>query len=236
MATTAESLRRTNEQPGTRAKLKNLRTSAYKVREVLDLIRGQDVQRALEILEFCERGPAEPVAKLLNSAIANAVENDGQDRDELFVSACFADEGVTMKRFKPRARGRAGRIRKRGSHVTIIVSRLPEDRLERLRAERVEQLGSRRRRVAGSRAARVAAAKEKEAVEKLEKSESEVASSDVAPETGSAVEAESVNARATADKSTSTTESSAATENDQAAGSEVSEASESTEKKNEEEK
>lgn len=153
------SLRRTNERPGTRAILRNLRTSAYKVREVLDLIRGQDVRRALEILQFCDRGPAEPVAKLLNSAIANAVENDGQDRDELFVSACFADEGVTMKRFKPRARGRAGRIRKRSSHVTIIVDRLPEDRLERLRAERIEEQGSRRRRVAGSRAARVAGAR-----------------------------------------------------------------------------
>jgi large subunit ribosomal protein L22 len=74
----------------------------------------------------------------------------------LFVTACFADEGTTMKRFKPRARGRAGRIRKRGSHVTIIVARLDDASLERLRAEREKQQGSRRGRVAGSRAARVA--------------------------------------------------------------------------------
>jgi large subunit ribosomal protein L22 len=157
MATTAETLRRTNEQPGTRAKLKNLPSSAFKVRQVLDLIRGEDVHRALEILEFCERAPAEPVAKLLNSAIANAVNNDDQDRDELFVSACFADEGTTMKRWRPRARGRAGRIRKRSSHITIIVSRLPEDRLERLRGARDQQEGSRRRRVASSRASKAAA-------------------------------------------------------------------------------
>lgn len=159
MATSAETLRRTNEAPGTRAKLRNLRISAYKVREVLDLIRGQDVQTALEILETCERGAAVPVSKLLDSAIANAVENDEQQREDLFVSACFADEGPTMKRFKPRARGRAGRIRKRSSHVTIIVARLPEDRLERLREKHAQDDGGRRR-VFRSRAERVAKSKQ----------------------------------------------------------------------------
>lgn len=153
MATSADTLRRTNELPGTRAKLRNLPTSAFKVRPVLDLIRGEDVARAREILEFCERAPAEPVAKLLNSAVANAVNNDGQDADELFVAACFADEGTTMKRWRPRARGRAGRIRKRSSHITIIVSRMPEERLARLEGARQGQEGSRRRRVARSRAA-----------------------------------------------------------------------------------
>lgn len=156
MVTLADTLRRTNEQPGTRARLRNLGTSAYKVREVLNLIRGEDVRRAAEILRFCERGPAEPVQKLLRSAVANAEANDGMDPEELFVSACFADEGATMKRFRPRARGRAGRIRKRSSHVTIIVGRLPEDRLERLRSEREALEPARRRRVAGSRSERVA--------------------------------------------------------------------------------
>jgi large subunit ribosomal protein L22 len=163
MATSADTLTRTNERPGTRAKLSNLGTSAYKVREVLNLIRGQQVGRAQEILRFCDRGPATPVSKLLSSAVANATNNDGLDADELFIAACFADEGATAKRWRPRARGRAGRIRKRSSHVTIIVSRLPEDQLERLRKEQEKVEGSRRSRVAGSRAARTAASKKKDA-------------------------------------------------------------------------
>jgi large subunit ribosomal protein L22 len=163
MATSADTLTRTNERPGTRAKLSNLGTSAYKVREVLNLIRGEQVGRAEEILRFSTRGPATPIYKLLQSAIANAVNNDGMDRDELFVSACFADEGATAKRWRPRARGRAGRIRKRSSHITLIVSRLPEDRLERLRQEQAKDQGSRRSRVAGSRAARTAASKKADA-------------------------------------------------------------------------
>jgi large subunit ribosomal protein L22 len=163
MATSADTLTRSNERAGTRAKLSNLGTSAYKVREVLNLIRGEQVGRAEEILRFSTRGPATPINKLLQSAIANAVNNDGMDRDELFVSACFADEGATAKRWRPRARGRAGRIRKRSSHITIIVSRLPEDRLERLRQEQAKEQGSRRSRVAGSRAARTAGSKKKDA-------------------------------------------------------------------------
>jgi large subunit ribosomal protein L22 len=120
--------------------------SAYKVREVLDLIRGQEVGRAAEILQFCERGAAEAVGKVLASAVANAAHNDELDPEELFVSACFADEGKTQRRMRPRARGRATRIRKRSAHVTIIVSRLPEDRLARLRAKRVAEQAARRSR------------------------------------------------------------------------------------------
>ena len=156
MATTADTLHRTNEEPGTRAILRGLGLSAFKVRVVLDLIRGKDVQEALQILKFCARAPAVPIAKLLNSAIANAENNDDQERGDLFVAACFADEGTTAKRWRPRARGRAGRIRKRSCSITVIVSRLPEDRLERARAKQAEQQGTRRGRVVGSRAARVA--------------------------------------------------------------------------------
>jgi len=165
MATPAGVLRRTNELPGTRARLSNLGTSAYKVRVILNLIRGKEVQEALDILRFCERAPAIPVAKLLNSAIANAQNNDELDRDELFVASCFADEGSTAKRWRPRARGRAGRIRKRSCNVTIIVARLPEDRLERVRAKLTEQQGTRRGRVAGSRAARIAGSRRRKAEE-----------------------------------------------------------------------
>ncbi|MGH9153542.1 MAG: 50S ribosomal protein L22, partial [Acidimicrobiales bacterium] len=125
---------KTNERPGTRAVLRNERVSAYKVRPVLDLIRGLEVDRARDTLQLCERDAAVIVGKLLASAVANAENNDGLDPEELYVAACFADEGTTMKRWRPRARGRATRIRKRGCHITVIVSRLPEDRLTRLRA------------------------------------------------------------------------------------------------------
>ena len=141
---------KTNEREGTRAVLKYCRLSPYKVRQVLDLIRGQHVEMARDILRFSDRGAAVVVLKLLDSAIANAGNNDDIPEDELFVSACFADEGPTMRRFRPRARGRATRIRKRSCHVTVIVSRLPEDQLARHRQRRLaEETERRARRVAG---------------------------------------------------------------------------------------
>ena len=142
---------KTNERPGTRAVLRHCRMSATKARVVMDLIRGQDVDRAAEILRDTSREAAEIIGKLLASAVANAVHNDGEDSEELFVSACYADEGVTLKRWRPRARGRATRIRKRGCHITVIVSRMPEDRLARRRAERQAAGSQRQRRVAESR-------------------------------------------------------------------------------------
>jgi large subunit ribosomal protein L22 len=125
--------------------------SASKVRQVLNLIRGQDVDRAAEILSLGDREAAVTVGKVLASAVANAVHNDGLDAEELYVSACYADEGSTLKRWRPRARGRATRIRKRTSHITIIVSRLPEDRIARRRAKQAANTSQRSRRVAGSR-------------------------------------------------------------------------------------
>jgi large subunit ribosomal protein L22 len=125
--------------------------SPYKVRQVLDLIRGQDVDRAAEILSLGDREAAVTVGKVLASAVANAVHNDGLDAEELFVSACYADEGSTLKRWRPRARGRATRIRKRTSHITVIVSRLPDDRIARRRAQQAASGSQRSRRVAGSR-------------------------------------------------------------------------------------
>jgi large subunit ribosomal protein L22 len=142
---------KTNEREGTRAVLRHSRMSAYKVRQVLNLIRGQDVDRAAEILALGDREAAATVGKLLASAVANAVHNDGLDAEELFVSACYADEGSTLKRWRPRARGRATRIRKRTSHITIIVSRLPEDRIARRRAKQAANTSQRSRRVASSR-------------------------------------------------------------------------------------
>jgi large subunit ribosomal protein L22 len=142
---------KTNERPGTRAVHRYCGMSASKARQVLDLIRGEDVQRAAEILNGTEREAAEIIGKVLNSAVANAAHNDQQNPEELYVSACFADEGSTMKRWRPRARGRATRIRKRTSHITIIVSRLPADKLE-LRRKRMEAVSANRsRRVDASR-------------------------------------------------------------------------------------
>jgi large subunit ribosomal protein L22 len=142
---------KTNERPGTRAVHRHCGMSASKARQVLDLIRGEDVQRAAEILTGTEREAAELIGKVLTSAVANAAHNDSQNPEELYVSACFADEGATMKRWRPRARGRATRIRKRTCHITVIVSRLPADQLE-LRRRRMEAVSSNRsRRVDASR-------------------------------------------------------------------------------------
>ncbi len=143
---------KTNERPGTRATLRGYHMSASKARVVLDLIRGEDVTTAREILAGTTREAADVVGKVLASAVANAVNNDAMNADELYVSAAFADEGITMKRFTPRARGRAGAIRKRSCHITVIVSRLDPERLEALRASRSAQAtASRARRVSTSR-------------------------------------------------------------------------------------
>jgi large subunit ribosomal protein L22 len=142
---------KTNERPGTKAVHRYCGMSASKARQVLDLIRGEDVQRAAEILNGTEREAADVVGKVLTSAVANAAHNHSQNPEELYVAACFADEGATMKRWRPRARGRATRIRKRTCHITIVVSRLPADRLE-LRRKRMEAVSANRsRRVESSR-------------------------------------------------------------------------------------
>jgi len=134
----------------TRAVARYVRISPYKVRQVLDLIRGYDAERAKEILKFCERDAAIVVGKLLDSAIANAEHDHAMVGDELFVSACYADEGPTLKRWRPRARGRATRIRKRTCHITLLVSRLPDRELQERRARRAQGVtGDRRRRRTG---------------------------------------------------------------------------------------
>jgi large subunit ribosomal protein L22 len=125
---------KTNERPGTRAQVRYSRVSAYKAREVLDLIRGESYGRAAEILQFTDRAVADVIRKVLDSAAANAEHNDSIPAEELYVSACYADEGPTLKRFRPRARGRASRIRKRTCHITIIVTRYTPTELARLRA------------------------------------------------------------------------------------------------------
>ena len=102
--------------------LKGARISAQKVRLVADQIRGRGVEEALDILQFSGRKGARLLKKVLESAIANAEHNAGADIDDLTVSSIFVDEGKTMKRIKPRAKGRADRILKRSCHITIKVA------------------------------------------------------------------------------------------------------------------
>jgi len=151
-----------------RAVARYIRVSPYKVRVVLDLVRGQTAERAAEILRFCERDAATVVGKALASAVANAEQNLQVLPDELYLSACFADEGPTLKRWRPRARGRATRIRKRTCHVTVIVSRLPDSELtdrrrqgggtDRRRRRAGQEAAERRRRTGGSKETEATAA------------------------------------------------------------------------------
>ncbi len=104
------------------ARLKGAQVSAQKARLVVDQIRGKNVEEALDLLTFSKQKSALIVKKLLDSAIANAEHNEGADVDELRVSSVFVDEGRTLKRIKPRAKGRADRILKRSCHITINVA------------------------------------------------------------------------------------------------------------------
>lgn len=106
----------------TMARLKGARLSAQKARLVADQIRGKSVEDALNILAFSPKKGAAIMKKVLDSAIANAENNEGTDVDELKVSTVFVDEGMTMKRIKPRAKGRADRILKRSCHITVKVA------------------------------------------------------------------------------------------------------------------
>ena len=152
------------EKTGTKAVARWVRMSASKARPVLDLIRNKDVQSADEILQFTNREAAHVIRKLLASAVANAQNNDELDPETLYVKACFADEGPTLKRFRPRARGRAGRINKRTCHLTIVVGQLSDERLAVLQAKNASKgvspaTAARRARVERSRQ-RAASAKE----------------------------------------------------------------------------
>ena len=109
-----------------RAQARYVRVTPMKARRVVDLIRGMAAADAQAVLRFAPQAASEPVGKVLDSAIANATNNHNLDPQSLFVSEAYVDEGPTMKRFRPRAQGRAYRIRKRTSHITVVVeSRTP---------------------------------------------------------------------------------------------------------------
>ena len=117
-----------------RAQAKWVRTSARKARLVLDHIRGRTVPEARTILAFTPRAAATDIEKVLRSAVANAEANHGLDGDELVVETAYADEGPTLKRWRPRARGRVNRIKKRTCHVTLVLAELPPTEAPRRRA------------------------------------------------------------------------------------------------------
>ena len=136
----------TTEYPSATAVAKYVGISASKARRVINLVRGKSVEEALDILRWAPQSASEPVAKAIASAAANAQNNNGLDPRSLVVATVYADEGPTAKRIRPRAQGRAFRIRKRTSHITVIVeSRPPRD-------QRAGQ-SSRSRRAQGSKAA-----------------------------------------------------------------------------------
>jgi large subunit ribosomal protein L22 len=146
----------TIEYPSAVAKARFVRVSASKARRVIDLVRGKSVAEALDILRWAPQQASEPVAKVIASAAANAQNNDGLDPATLVVAAITADEGPTAKRIRPRAQGRAFRIRKRTSHITVIV----ESRPPKVRATKgaSSSASTRARRAQGSKAAATAPA------------------------------------------------------------------------------
>jgi large subunit ribosomal protein L22 len=109
------------DAPGGFAEARYVRVTPMKARRVVDLIRGLPANEALTVLQFAPQSASEPVYKVLASAVANAENNERLDPDTLRVAAAFVDEGPTMKRFRPRAQGRAYRIRKRTSHITVVL-------------------------------------------------------------------------------------------------------------------
>ena len=104
------------------AKATYVRISPRKVQIVLDLIRNQPADKAMAILQYTPKAACEPVMKVLKSAIANAENNNGMSVENLYIEECYANKGPTMKRIKPRAQGRAYRIEKRMSHITIVLN------------------------------------------------------------------------------------------------------------------
>ena len=101
-----------------------VRMTPMKCRRVIDLVRGMPVDQALDVLRFDTHAASEPIYKVVASAVANATNNKSLDQRDLFIAQAYVDEGPTLKRFRPRAQGRAYRIRKRTSHITVVVQTL----------------------------------------------------------------------------------------------------------------
>lgn len=139
------------QYPSASAVAKHVGISASKARRVIDLVRGKSVEEALDILRWAPQQASDPVAKVIASAAANAQNNDGLDPTTLVVATIHADEGPTAKRIRPRAQGRAYRIRKRTSHITVIVESRPPRKTGQKSGTSAS--ASRARRAQGSKAA-----------------------------------------------------------------------------------
>lgn len=109
------------DRPGSYAIAKHVRMSPTKVRRVIDLVRGMDATDALTTLKFAPQAASEPVYKVVASAMANAESAEGLRGEDLYISQAFVDEGITLRRIRPRAKGSASRILKRASHITVVV-------------------------------------------------------------------------------------------------------------------
>jgi len=129
----------TDDRQRVQAQAKWVRMSARKARIILDHVRGRTVPEARTILAFTPRAAAVEIEKVLRSAVANAEANAGLDGDELIVEAAYADEGPTLKRWRPRARGRVNRIRKRSCHITLVLVEAPEQVPSRPRRARATE-------------------------------------------------------------------------------------------------
>src|SRR5262245_29738036 len=151
----------TIDAPHARATARYQPVSPYKVRQVLDLVRGLAVDDAERVLHLCQKDAADDVLKVLIAAVANAEHNKNLIPEELFVAVAYADEGPTRKWGQPRARGRYFRIRKRTSHITLIVARYDDDELER-RTQIEEQSGRGAAAVRRRRAERVRRSRQRE--------------------------------------------------------------------------
>ncbi len=111
----------TDALPTARAQARYARIGPRKARRVIDLVRGMKASEALDVLRFTPQAASEDIYKVVASAVANAEHNEHLDRDALWISEAYVDEGPTLKRFRPRAQGRAYRVRKRTSHITVVV-------------------------------------------------------------------------------------------------------------------
>ena len=123
------------DRPGSYAIARHVRMSPMKVRRVVDLVRGMDVKDALTTLKFAPQAASEPVYKVVASAVANAENSESLRAEDLYISQAFVDEGVTMRRIRPRAKGSASRIYKRASHITVVV----EPRVDKPAAKKTEK-------------------------------------------------------------------------------------------------
>jgi large subunit ribosomal protein L22 len=188
----------TTEFPTAVAKARFVRVSPRKARRVIDLVRGRSVADALDILRWAPQAASEPVAKVIASAAANAQNNNGLDPATLVVATVYADEGPTAKRIRPRAQGRAFRIRKRTSHITVVVESRPAKDSRSAKSTRA-------RRAEASKAAAKAPAKKAAAKSEATKAPAKKAPAKKAPAKTSA--AKKVPAKKAPEKPSETSES-----------------------------